>query len=548
MAGRLYPVDSPRPTGSFGEIAVYEALKKGLPDGWTAWHSVRLRVDGVWEGEGDFVVAAPRLGLLVIEVKGGRIELQGGHWLQNGRRMDTPPRDQGLRFAKKLAEAIIQRGAERPPFGVVSMFPETEFSQAPATGDLKDVVLGQRDLTWLGEALTRAAERAIPAYSPPQGARWMQVVHELWGETWVPHVRLEDRVDDAEQRVLALNADQLRVLDASDENVRAVVTGGAGTGKTIVGAELCKRWTRRGKEALFLCFTDALAKVVDDQFAREFTRADRPRAASLRKFAVSLLERAGHVVRPDAPDFWKEVALQAACDALPPDSERPDLVVVDEGQDLEESDWMLVEQLSRGRGLWVFHDPLQAFWRDRPLPDSVADYPMKLKLPIQVRCPEVIARFAANYGDDVNPDALAPLGSVDPATLRVVLTGAKSVPDRVRHELDELRKNGARPSDIAIVTLGGQLRSQLFGESALGSHRLVHADQPDAAKNVIADTFLRFKGLERPFVIITELDASMPQYLTRMRIALTRATVGLTIVCSEEQAKADPRIAALVWG
>ena len=86
MPGVVYPRGGPRTTVSRAEVSVYEALSKGLPNGWQAWHSLRLRVGSNWEGEGDFVIADPTRGVLILEVKGGRMELRDGLWHQNGRR------------------------------------------------------------------------------------------------------------------------------------------------------------------------------------------------------------------------------------------------------------------------------------------------------------------------------------------------------------------------------------------------------------------------------------------------------------------------------
>src|SRR5690606_38192219 len=66
--GEIYPRSGPRPTGSKAEKRVYRALAAALPDGWVAWHSLKLRVGAHYEGEGDFVIAAPDRGLLVLEV------------------------------------------------------------------------------------------------------------------------------------------------------------------------------------------------------------------------------------------------------------------------------------------------------------------------------------------------------------------------------------------------------------------------------------------------------------------------------------------------
>lgn len=50
----LYPKAGPRSTASRAEVAVYDALARALPAGWRAWHSLKVRTKGQWEGEGDF--------------------------------------------------------------------------------------------------------------------------------------------------------------------------------------------------------------------------------------------------------------------------------------------------------------------------------------------------------------------------------------------------------------------------------------------------------------------------------------------------------------
>ena len=543
---QLYPADAPRPTNSEAEKKLWEALKRKLPAGWRAWHSLKVRTrDGAREGEGDFVLAIPGLGILVLEVKGGLVELKGGHWYQGGRKMDTAPRAQANGYVRKLMEKLEERGVTKVPFGVACVFPDCEFSAPPNTGDLEGLVLGFRELGWLDKLLPEVAARAIPQRSAPMGEGWIQALHQLWGETWVPRVNASDAAADAHSRLLSLNAEQLRVLDLAEEMPRAVVTGGAGTGKTVLAVELCRRRARAGKQVLYVCFTDALALKVDAQFAREFPGERRPRAVTARRYAVQLLQGAGVPVAQDAPRFWSEVGLRAAVEALP--AEGPDLLVVDEGQDLESADWDLVLSLAGNRDAWIFHDPLQAFWSNRPLPSPVQQWPGRLKLPRQERCPDTVARFAALYHPEAGP-LPSELGNVPAHELRRVVVPAGKATDRVRHEVDSLVKDGARPGDIAVITLGGQLRSELFEKEALGSRRVVHADAPDADAHVVVDTFLRFKGLERPWIVLTELEEGQHQYEARMRMALTRATAGLTVIYTEAMLARDPRLALLSPG
>ena len=111
----LYPQKIWRPTSSEAEQKVYSALKTGLPQGWYAWHSLKIRSENSYEGEGDFVFAIPEAGLLVLEVKGGNITLEDGHWLQNGKPMKTSPRNQAHRLKKLLLKALTIEGGPNPP-------------------------------------------------------------------------------------------------------------------------------------------------------------------------------------------------------------------------------------------------------------------------------------------------------------------------------------------------------------------------------------------------------------------------------------------------
>jgi hypothetical protein len=537
---QLHPREAPRTTKSHAELAMWRAFSRcTLP--WTVFHSLRLRTRTGWEGEGDFVVCDPARGLLVLEVKGGAMELRDGRWFQNGHPLDTSPREQAQGFVRRLVDEVKHTTRQPVPFGVACVFPDCDFSEGPQAGDLRGLVLGRRDLNYLDEVLPSVMERAIGAVPPPPTRRWLDALRTLWGDTWVPTVKLADRVSDAAERAVALDEKQYTVLEYAGQTRRALVEGPAGSGKTLVAMELCRRRARAGLRTQYLCFTDALARAVAAQFAAEPLDGPRPQATSVRQLAVDLLRKQGHVIPPPDKAFWDEVGFTAAADALPPEGERPDMVVVDEAQDFEPNDWLLIEQLAQDRGLWVFRDARQAFWVERTLPESVAKtLGATLSLPTSYRCPSSLAAFANAYVDGSSP-ARPP-----EAELRLVLTRGDEA-EAVRHEVERLRRAGAKPEDLVIVSLSGQTKSALFRRDALGTTPLRHADAPDAAQHAVVETFLRFKGLERPFVIVTELGGRhVTKYETRMHIALTRATVQALVVTTPELAAADPRLASLV--
>lgn len=49
-------------------------------------------------------------------------------------------------------------------------------------------------------------------------------------------------------------------------------------------------------------------------------------------------------------------------------------------------------------------------------------------------------------------------------------------------------------------------------------------------ERLVADTFLRWKGLERPAIIVVDVDPGLASLRTRMHIALTRALVAARVI------------------
>ena len=129
--------------------------------------------------------------------------------------------------------------------------------------------------------------------------------------------------------------------------------------------------------------------------------------------------------------------------------------------------------------------------------------------------------------------------------LRVVtVPSASALPEKVALEIQKALGGGAHPSDIAVLSLAGQTRTKLGVAPRIGSYAVVRADDAKADERVVADTFLRFKGLERPWIIVTELALGKTRYDVRMHVALTRATVGCVVLATREEIEADPRLKA----
>lgn len=534
----LFPPDRPRQRADRAEGEVFEALRRHLPQGWTAWHSLRLRTGADSYGEEDFVVFVPGRGIVLLEVKGGEVTCQGGIWHQSGREM-KPPRLQLHGFRGKLLEALQQRfPGVQAHIALALALPHTSFTEQPSHGDLSGTVLGRQDLPHLDAALEHLVQRLFEQNSRPIFGDVEGALHALWGETWTPSLRLGAAVELREAELLALDQQQLAVLDLAGDTERALVRGGPGSGKTLVASELARRWHKAGKRPLYVCSTSALAE--------RLRRSEPFPASTVRALAAELLSARGVALQDGAertdwtPDTWESAPSTAASLVTAAQGEW-DAIIADEAQDLTAEDWQLVFALAEDKPLWAFADHGQAFWEDRPLP--LDRFPARFSLPGRYRCPEALASFADQYRSDNAVHTLPDLGGL----ARVLTIQTIPTPDlrvlALELILQALLDEGTRPGDIAVLSLGGQTHSDLCHLAALGSLPVRRADAVDADEHVICDTFLRFKGLERPIIIVTELDRARTRYDVRMHIALTRAQVSCVVLATRPEIEADPRLA-----
>lgn len=520
--GTLHPSDEPRPGSSLAEKALWSRLKTGLPAGWTAWHSLRIRDARNLLGETDFVLAHPERGLLVLEVKGGQVEQRDGRWFSNGAPLQHSPLDQARTFLSRLVKRLDEWHCTPPAWGAAVAFPDRDVDEQPTQDDLKGVVLGKNHLAWLDQWLLSVVEKALPEARPARG-EWMKRLNDLWGESWSKPLRLGTRVELARQRRLALDERQLDALDLLAGQDRALIQGGAGTGKTLLAVEAARRQADEGKRVLLLCSTQPLAK-----WLRARLEGTGIQVETVSGLARTLAEqadgpRAGG--EPLVEADWKRF-FERACELVTPDW---DSVIIDEAQDFPFEAWALVEGLARGRRLWAFQDPGQCYWRDRVVPAELFGKPFLLRR--GQRSPGGIEALAARYAGEYGDDKAIARAVASRELVLVECAAPAQAADKVGVEVERLVGEGIALGDIGVVSLHGQGKPEAVHRAAkLGRFQFVLADADGMEERLVADSFLRWKGLERPVIIIADVDPAMNQFAVRMHIALTRALAAVRIV------------------
>ena len=127
--------------------------------------------------------------------------------------------------------------------------------------------------------------------------------------------------------------------------------------------------------------------------------------------------------------------------------------------------------------------------------------------------------------------------------IKIIPGKLKDIDRLIGKEIDALLRDGFARSDIAILSLRGlKYPENIVHQILIGGEVFCKASDENCSNEIIGDTFLRFKGLERPAIIITDLRHVTDRLETRLLIALTRATSVLRIIDEE---KALRRIQAI---
>ena len=131
--------------------------------------------------------------------------------------------------------------------------------------------------------------------------------------------------------------------------------------------------------------------------------------------------------------------------------------------------------------------------------------------------------------------------------IRIVPCSRQTLLKKVGHEINRFLSSGMDPSQIAVISVRGRaVKDSITHYEKLGGQRVVPASADEAGANIVCDTFLRFKGLERPAIIVTDLRLVSTNYEKRMYIAVSRALNVLSVVGSKETIEQDKRLGELL--
>ncbi|MGI9064881.1 MAG: NERD domain-containing protein [Pyrinomonadaceae bacterium] len=338
---RMFPSVFPGPWDVANpEFLVYQELKK-LGDSYRVFYSKKLK--GIShakdECEIDFIIFNGSDVLICLEVKGGKIRYDGAQrkWFQNEKVLNPSPDGQAsasthalIKYLGVLVRTLnvdwalcfpnCQLGSER-----------AEISEIPSAliideTRLVDVAASIREIE--SYVKHQWAKRGL---TPAEGEKLVQILTRSLGFV----EKLGVRMARNNQQILEVTREQFELLDFLEINKRSLVSGAAGTGKTLMAQELAKRRVADGNTVLLLFFNKAIARKA--RFA--FDKRSSVEVRTFHSFARRLIDEcdADWWTEKSAKldEFWNMAVplklLKLPLEKLP----KFDVIIVDEGQDFK---------------------------------------------------------------------------------------------------------------------------------------------------------------------------------------------------------------------
>lgn len=488
---------------SYGEMQVYEALRT-LNNQYTVFYSLSwIGVNNKRTvGEADFVIAHPKKGILVIEVKSGEIEYKNGEWIQTNTRTGISKRIDPFVQARKSQFELLDRLTKEikefklPMTCYCVWFTSVDISEKATLPpeSPKEITLDRLNLAYAEKSVDDAYAYWATKYRQVSldQAQFQKVIDVL-----CPHFhvvpRLKTKIEEMEKSYIQLTRQQAALLDFLEEQQTAVIHGLAGTGKTVLAVEKAKRLASQEEQVLFLCFNSFLRDMLKNN-----NNIPNVTFHNEHSLAFEIMGHSNSPINEVLAEF--EEFLEAVFDE---ESWEYANIIVDEGQDLDDRLLnRLYELVKRKNGcFYVFYDRNQYIMKNH-MPKWIEDAECRLVLHKNCRnTAEVFKTSCSIIGlDNVTYNEIH--GEIPTAKFYTTESAFNGiVSEFVKRVLDE----GLDPSDVVILTARTEDSSWINMNQKYGGQSI--SSEKEEGK-ILFTSIRKFKGLEAEAVLIVDVAMS----------------------------------------
>ena len=526
-------VDAPE-----SEKVVWNALRVGLPEPWAVIHSLNYVAQSGQkrrEGEVDFLLIHPKVGIIALEVKGDAEVSNGpegwafknhkGEW-----RKGKSPFEQASTGARELNTFLSKEAPEigKVPFGHGVVFPSFTEEESRGPEAPREIIIDREQLSDIESCVKKIIKRfnLKADFTPEQ----IKTIRQKLTSYKISKRNTKQVVDDTNQEILDLSESQYTILTALSNQPRAIIEGPAGSGKTILAIECARRKLQEGKKVLLLCFNELLGKHLKETFSDD----DNIRAGSFHEFCQEMARESGLEIvneidqidtktEEEKSRFWQIDLPESLPDAIYKNEKTYDALIIDEAQDFT-VDW--IETLEHCLGdlgedpFFLFLDRKQKFegqdWESPWLEQK--PYPLTENW----RCSEPIAeKVRSIWGEETT--SKGPASELKPEWVEAE-TDDEIIERAIECALNLLIEEKLDPSQIVVLTGNTALRDEL-------------KNGPLGDKKFRVETVRRFKGLDAEVVVLVLPEESKPVDPKIAYVGMSRARALLRVVGPKSKRK-----------
>lgn len=501
-------------------------------------------------GEIDFVVVCDR-GVACLEIKGGRVECEEGKWIFIDRYGAKNFKAEGP-FAQvagnmfSLRDVLKKKFANNPHIKNILMacgvvFPDIHFSSS-SQEIIPEIIYDAKteNITSYMEGIFdywEGRQHREPSKLSPSDIQ--KVVSFLRGEfTFIPS--LGSRLDSVEKHLLRMTSEQVQIMDALEANDHLLISGGAGTGKTLLAANFAEKQAAQGKKVLFLTYNKNLANNVSYQIGESaYLKIINIHALFGEYVTVdlgSLEKNAQKYFSEELPDAF--YASMKAMDNKRLGELQYDFLVMDEGQDILKPNYLYcLDFLLKGgfdKGRWaVFYDEKQNIYNPEYQDglDILLSYPgTKFRLFVNCRNTIQIGTYSTRISGVDTGTFLKENGE---EVQKIMYSDEQDFGSKVKDILKKLKKEQILMRDIVFLS-PKRYENSMLGKTDIPVNVLGWDSQNTADLPVYA-TIQGFKGLDSKVVVLFGIEDIRSDVFSRyVYIAMTRARALLYIIGSED--------------
>lgn len=517
---------------SNAEKKVFNLLQEANKEVGYTFHSVGLPIHETKSySETDFIVVTPR-GIVCLEVKGGSVDCSNGVWSFQNRFGEISykkegPFEQAAGAMFALKEALAKRlpWVDKVSFATGVIFPDITFTYR-GVSVIPEIIYDYSSRKTISEYIDD-----IHAYWESRNRKRYRLLSQEDMEALKCAIRddlhfvppLQSITNAVDEQLIRLTEEQIKTMDSLAENDKILISGPAGSGKTLLAMEYAKRKANEGKRVLYLTYNKGLATYL--------STLDIPSSIVVKHLHGLICDYVPlNPQRMQEPQYYSTTLPEQFVKYLSTHNLAAyDVLVIDEGQDLINSKYFPIFDKLVKKGLYngswaVFYDPNQNLFNqakfEKSLNELLRNHPARCKLTKNCRNTEQIATFTSHCSA-INP------GEAHVSGDRVFFVAYEENNLDVKFDelVSKIVNEGVAKEHIKIISTVTKSKSILGKYTGQYKNDIEEFNPTIKTEKIQFATIQSFKGLDSKVVITTDIadtDNKLLLYtlFTRARVLL----------------------------